>query len=88
MSDERNALTAGQMLANKTEGQLMAAIVRGRSMLAMDDILLPYDHGQDFDGPLPPSRNFQKWCETYRSERERLIKIGIADCVKELERRS
>ncbi len=85
-----SAPTVDEIYAGMSDEKLNAGLKRAFALLEVDDIIFRLDfmEGDDFDGPFPPSKALETWLENYRSKRERVIKTGIRDIRREIDRRA
>lgn len=79
-------MTVEEILATKTVEQLHKAIAKARSEIAIIDAMDGVS-GDDFDGPFPPSKNYEKWVAQSSENLRRIYMIGLLDAENELRRR-
>lgn len=81
-------MNADQILASKTNQQLREAVKRARQRIAMLEEMEGIDRENDaWNGPFPPSKDFERWVNSFGGRERRLLKLGVDDCIKELARR-
>ena len=84
-------MNADEILASKTIDQLNAAIKNGLELLNFYDAMQEQDDRiiRDSIGTHEhPSQDYEVWTVRDTNERKRLVRIGISDCLMELDRRA
>jgi hypothetical protein len=83
---QRNA-QADALLARLTPEQLRAGLRRGLGQLALLNAELQRPPGDDFEGPWPPTKNYEKWSADHDTYMRNHLNSAVKDVRAELQRR-
>jgi hypothetical protein len=77
-----------ETLAGMTDERLAAGLARADESLRLMDRIEDFDPSEDFDGPFPPSGNFESWNSAFIERRRNLLKLGKQMIEGEMRRRN